>query len=199
MENPFSSLTRYRSAFRKAGLLLIALALAALCALFSPSNGQSVQAMVKNQPFPYAQGVAMDTVLYQSVKAKLSAAETLKTSSAQTIKALQNEITATAKALIDQQKLGQHDAKTADSLRTVLADLGTKFKTASEGLQSAQQATDEVLKVLPRSIRKIVQNQSPDQQAEAVVDFIGVLKARKWKWLGAGSGIAFVLTLIFAR
>lgn len=199
MENPFSSSTRYKSRYRKAGLLLLALALAAFCAHFTPSRGQAVQAMVKNQPFPYPSGVAMDTLLYSSVKAKLQAAELVKTRSAQTIATLQTEIRAIGKALIDQQVLGQHDAKTADSLRAVLAVLITKLQTAGDEVTAAQKAINQVLAVLPRSVRILVQQQTPDQQASAVTEYVGILKARKWKWLGAGAGMAFVFTLLITR
>jgi hypothetical protein len=188
-------MTRFEFRCRKAALLLLALGLAVLCALFNPGKAQSVQSLVKNQPFPFAQGVAMDTVLFKSIKAKLEAAEALRNSSVQTIAALQAEITGMEALLKTQQALATYDAHTVDSLRLAVADRKARLDTATVSLSLAKRAIDDVVQVLPRPIRKILKTAPPDQVASAIVDYIHTLQKRKWNWAGASALAGIVLTL----
>jgi hypothetical protein len=202
MANPFNNSTRFNSRCRKAGLLLLALGLATLCALFAPANGQSVQAMVKNQPFPYAQGVAMDTLLYKAVKAKLQAAESLRLNSSERISALEAEITGMQTLLADQQKLGQYDALKADSLTQLTGDLTWELGKAKGALEQAQRTMNEVVRELPKRIQKKVVNASAAEVSTIVTDYIDVLQARKWKWAGVSTligGVGSLVTLLLLR
>ena len=195
MNKLLTNTTRFRSRCHNAFLLGIALALAFLCALFSPADAQNVQAMVKNQPFPYAQGVAMDTLVYRSVKTKLLAAEQLRVSSRKAVDSLQSEIRATRKAMDDQFRLGRYDARRADSLATKMNGLQAELATENRLADQAQQAIDEVLKELPRRVRKMLKTATPDQVAGATVDYIHTLQKRKWTWAGGSALVAFVLSL----
>lgn len=188
-------MTRFEFRCLKAALLLVALGLAAICALFYPAKGQSVQSLVKNQPFPFAQGVAMDTVLYKSIKTKLEAAEALRNSSVQTITALQVEITGLQTLLKAQKALATYDARTADSLGRIVADRTAKLDAATESLTLARRAIDDILKELPRRIQKTLKAATPDQIASAIVDYIHTLQKRKWYWAGASALGGIVLTL----
>lgn len=202
MANPFNNSTRFSSRCLRAALLGLVLGLAALCALFTPADAQSVQSMVKNQPFPYAQGVSMDTVLYKSVKAKLQAAEQLKAASAATISALQTEISATNLALTDQKKLGGYDARKADSLLNVSQVQASQLETAKTNFDKAQKVITSVLASLPRRLRKQYQNSAPEQIATAVVDYINLLQVRKWKWAGVSlivGGVGSLVGIIILR
>jgi len=174
-------------------LLLVALGLAALCALFTPADAQSVQAMVKNQPFPYPQGVAMDTVLYKSVKAKLQVAEQMKASASASITALQKEITGLRTALADVQNLSDHDAGQARTLGTQLELSESKLQKATTELKDAQRVIDKVVDELPRRVRKTLVSATPDQIATAVVDYIHTLQSRKWTWAGVSTVGGIVL------
>ena len=195
MTNQRPNTTRLQWRCRKALVLLAALAIASVMALFSPASGQ-VQSMVKNQPFPFPTGVAMDSALYASVRAKLVAAESLRISSQKAIQDLQGEIKATRTAKDNLFRLQQYDAHRADSLTTCMQTLQGKLQSAQDSLTTAQGAIDTVLGELPRRIRKALVSASPDQVATNVVTYVHTLQARKWKWLGAGTGIGTILTLI---
>lgn len=187
-------MTRYRLICLKAAWLLLALFIGLLLSVL-PADGQSVQAMVKAQPFPYAQGVAMDSPLYRSVKAKLEAAEDLRISAQHTIDALSTEIDASRKAYADLQALDQYDAARADSLRQVTAMLEPQLTAAQGKLNQANQATDSVLQELPRRTRKALKGATPDQIATAVVDYIHTLQQRKWTWSAASALLGIGLTV----
>lgn len=171
-------------------------AITIICALFTPAAGQSVQSMVKNMPFPYAQGVAMDTTLYKNVKAKLEAADLLRINSAKSISDLQAQIKGTYAALEDSKKLGKYEAKQADSLRAVLAIKIGLLQTATGDLQRANSAFTDVLGSLPRRVRKQLTGATPATIALAVDEYIDLLQARKWKWSGVAVGVGFLGSLI---
>lgn len=175
----------------KAGLICL---LGLLISQFCPA--QSAQFMVKQQPFPYAQGVAMDTLLYQKVRARLLAADSLALAADNTIKALQAEILANRKARDEQFRLGQYDAAKAKTLLVQANVLQAQLTTAQDLLREAKLARDEIVKQLPRKTRRALVDATPEQIARSVVDYIDTLQARKWKWLAAGGGIGFVLGLV---
>lgn len=173
-----------------------------LWAALNAATAQSVQSMVKNQPFPFAQGVAMDTVLYKSVKAKLQAAEALKISSELAISSLKTEQKAIRQALADQRAVSAYDTKKLDSLSTLLVNTITRLEAARQLAGQAQRMTDEVLSKLPRSIRKTLVGATPERIATATLDYIQTLRVRKWYWAAGGAGIGgslFTLLLLSLR
>ncbi|RYC69751.1 hypothetical protein [Spirosoma sordidisoli] len=191
MKNLLVPSTRYGSRCRKALLLLVALALSALCALFTPAGAQGVQAMVKNQPFPYAQGVAMDTTIYAGVKAKLLAADALRKASKAAVDSLQREILKTRTALDDQTQLGRYDAGQAQALTQQLGSLQTQLVTAQVGYQRADESINRVLEALPRRYRN--RAKSYDEIALATEEYTRTMRWRPAKWGGAGIGLGFLL------
>lgn len=180
----------------KAGLLFLSVILGVLLSQYSCA--QSVQAMVKNQPFPYPTGVAMDTLLYKNVKTKLLAADSLRAASERAIKTLQTEILATRKAMDDQFRLGQYDAAKAQTLLVQMNILQRELVDAQALLREAQLARDKILRELPRKIRKVLESATPDQIAQATVEYIHTLQKRKWTWSGISAGAGFLLGVIAA-
>ncbi|QIP16819.1 hypothetical protein G8759_31340 [Spirosoma aureum] len=183
----------------KAALLCLSVVLGLLlskCSYGQTEPVPSVQAMVKNQPFPYYCGVAMDTLLYARVKARLVAADSLRAASERAIKALQAEIAATRKALDDQFRLGQYDKAKAQTLLVQMNMLQGQLTQVQDYLRQAQLARDAVVKELPRKVRKLLEQATPDQIAAATVDYIHLLQKRKWKWAGWSVGGGFVLGLL---
>lgn len=189
-------MTRFQFNCRKGVLLLLAFLLAALCALFTPAHAQSVQAMVQRQPFPYPSGVAMDTVLYKTVKAKLLAADSLRSSAQRHIKTLQAEIQLTRKAKDDLFRLQTYDAGRADSLTRQMNVLQGDLIEINALLTEAESAIDGVIRTLPRRIQKQLNPEEPEQIARATAEYVTLLQWRKWKWAGAAAGISFILSLI---
>ncbi|GAB3550536.1 kinetochore Spc7 family protein [Spirosoma fluminis] len=190
--------TRYTSRCHKAALLLIALGLAALCALFTPADAQSVQAMVRNQPFPYKTGVAMDSALYANVKAKLQAADQLRVKARQAIDSLQKEIKATRRAMDDQALVGKHDKAQLEMLAAKMNSLQNDLNIAKSKLQQAEDTIAQIVNALPRRVRKSIT--TPDQIARATVDYIHTLQNRKWSWSAVsviGGFLAGVAAILF--
>ncbi|QIP14745.1 hypothetical protein G8759_20050 [Spirosoma aureum] len=178
----------------KAALLCLSIALGILLSQLSYGQSQPipmVQAMVKNQPFPYPCGVAMDTTLYVKVRARLLAADSLRSASERAIRALQAEIVATRKVIDDQFRLNQYDEAKAKTLLAQLNSLQGQLIQAQTTLREASLARDAIVKELPRKVRNQLQQATPDQIAAATVTYIHVLQNRKWKWAGwaAGSGV----------
>ncbi|RIV20526.1 hypothetical protein DYU11_21000 [Fibrisoma montanum] len=157
------------------------------------SRAQSVQAMVKDQPFPYATGVAMDTLLYARIKTRLVLADTLRIRSKRAVDSLQLEIRLTRKQLDDQVRLGQYDAGRAGALATQMNVQQSLLVDAQTSLRLAQLAFDEVLTALPRRVRKSLR--TADEIARATVNYVRTLQSRQWKWGGFGAGVGFVLGL----
>lgn len=202
MNNPVLSTTRFVSScinlvhlvffWSLAGLYVLAsavlpmLLLVGLLLLVGPADAQSVQAMVKQQPFPYRTGVAMDSALYANVKAKLLAAEQLRKTSEQAIRDLQAEIGLTRKAMDDQMALGRHDKAQADRLAGEMNRLQGELNVAKSSLSQAEQAIGNVLVALPRRVRKTLRNATSEQIAAATLDYLHTLQKRKWTWSGAG-------------
>lgn len=200
-------MTRYESICRRAGWKLLVIGAAALIAWLLSSfnvNAQAVSAappvaMVKQQPFPFSMGVAMDTTTYGLVKAKLRAAEQLRISSQKTVESLQLEIRQTRQALDDQFRLGKYDAGVAMGLTAKMNLLQADLVRAQETLRSAETAIDGVLQLLPRHIRKNLAVGQPDKIADALSDYVSTLKKRKWTWsgsfliVGVVTGIALIL------
>ncbi|QIP15693.1 hypothetical protein G8759_25195 [Spirosoma aureum] len=183
----------------RAGLLFLSLVIGLLlskCSYGQTQSAPSVQAMVRNQPFPYHSGVAMDTVLYVRVKTRLIAADSLRAAAEKAIKTLQSELLATRKAIDDQFRLGQYDKAKAQTLLAQLNILQGQLVQAQDWLRQAQLARDAVVKELPRKVRKLLEQATPDQIAAATVDYIHVLQKRKWKWAGWSVGGGFVLGLL---
>ncbi|MCX6216487.1 hypothetical protein [Spirosoma sp.] len=202
MKNRSRPSTRSKSNFPDWIILLFFFGLAMLWAALNAATAQSVQSMVKNQPFPFAQGVAMDTVLYKSVKAKLQAAEALKISSELAISSLKTEQKAIRQALADQRAVSAYDTKKLDSLSTLLVNTITRLEAARQLAGQAQRMTDEVLSKLPRSIRKTLVGATPERIATATLDYIQTLRVRKWYWAAGGAGIGgslFTLLLLSLR
>lgn len=179
-------------------MLCLSILIGVLLSQYCPA--QSAQFMVKNQPFPYAQGVAMDTLLYQKVRARLLAADSLALAADNTIKALQAEILANRKARDEQFRLGQYDAAKAKTLLVQSNVLQAQLTAAQDLQREAKLARNEIIKQLPRKTRKALVDATPEQIARSVVDYIDTLQARKWKWLAAGTGLGIAISIaVFAR
>lgn len=162
--------------------------------------------MVKNQPFPYHTGVAMDTLLYASLKSKLEVAQQLRKSADVRINSLISEITATRKAMDDQVRLGLHDAGRASTLATDMNLLQGNLANAQADRVKADRAFDEILDTLPRRVRKKLSRtgggtairpaRNPEELAEATADYIKTLQSRTYKWAGVSGAVGIVFTLI---
>ncbi|MBD2700147.1 hypothetical protein IC229_05840 [Spirosoma sp. BT702] len=161
-------------------------------------TGQSVQAMVKQQPFPYATGVAMDTATYQAVRAKLQAADQLKRDARRAIDSLLHEVNLTYKGLLDQQALRQHESTRLNEALTRMQLIDTQLSQATTKLKQAEQIRDAVLQTLPRRIRKQLTTASPDVVAEQVATYIKTQQRRKWSWASVSLTGGFVLGVLTA-
>lgn len=184
-----------------AGWKLLILTAAVLISMLMATlkvNAQPV-AMVKHQPFPFASGVALDTITYDAVKQKLRAADRLRISSKRAVDSLQAEVKATRKALDDQFLLGKHDAGTVMGLTAKLNLLQADLVTAQNSLRAAEDAIGNVLAQLPRRIRKNLRIDQPDAIARAASDYLATLKMRKWTWSGSTLvvGIGIGIFLVF--
>ncbi|QJD79549.1 hypothetical protein [Spirosoma rhododendri] len=191
-------MTRYESTCAKAGWKLLLLGAAVLISFLLAgfdASGQPV-AMVKQQPFPYPVGVAIDTATYGAVKAKLRAADRLRVSAQHRIDSLQAEVAATRKALDDQFRLGKYDAGTAMGLTARMNLIQSELASAQNSLRVAEGAIDGVLALLPRSVRNKLRVDQPDKIADALSEYVSTLKKRKWRWSAAFFGAGALAALL---
>lgn len=152
--------------------------------------------MVQHQPFPYPTGVAMDNATYGLVKAKLLAADSLRITSSRAIADLQAELNLHQTAYAELFKLDQYDKARAQTLLAQLTVLQAQLTQAQATLRGAGLARDQIVGQLPRSIRKTLSDATPDQIAQATVDYLKTQKKRKWKWLGWGASVGTLLGIL---
>ncbi|RYC69816.1 hypothetical protein [Spirosoma sordidisoli] len=199
MNNFVNATTRFGLRCRKALLLLVALALATLGALFTPADAQvlpPVLPMVNQQPFPYPTGVALDNSTYAAVKAKVRAADSLRTHAEARIQALTLEITATRGALADRDRLSRHDSLQTARLRGRLRQVETELGVVKQELERANGTIARVVATLPRRLRRLLARLAdPDQTYSTLVTYLDTLRVRKWTFGGAGCALGFVLGL----
>lgn len=202
MKNPNSNTTACAHFFIKATLLGIAL-LIGLC-MAQCSFGQAVPAliselnvrsMVHQQPFPFGSGVAMDTLVYQSIKRTLTAADQLRKQAQLRINALESELTGTHAALDDQLTLAKNERDRRRELIQKKDDLEAELVTTTARVKAADDAFASVIKGLPHSVRKKLTGATPEQIATAVVDYVHLQQSRKWKWSAGAGIIGFVIGL----
>jgi hypothetical protein len=196
-------MTRLEFNFLKALLYLVA-GLLALLLGFTPARAQVPEPkeplvpMVAGMPFPYAQGFAMRQTYLEQIRTQLIKADTLRVQSQRAIDALSQTIRSAVAYQHQLDSLGTYNRRAADSLQVVVTEKQGLLTQSQDSLGAANRARDRILAPLPKRIRKILATATPDQQATAVTDHVTTLVWRKWKWLGAGTGIGFVLSIVAA-
>lgn len=214
MKNLLAASTRFGSRCRRAAVLLGVLLLVGLYALLSailpgllligvlalihPADAQRVQAMVKNQPFPYKTGIAMDSTLYSAVKAKLQAAEQLRETSRKAVDSLKKEVLLTRKALDDQARLSHYDQHKSEGLITQMNQLQQQLATAQADVKRADELVASVLAELPRRLRKDLKSAPAGVVAAATVNYVQTLQHRKWTWSGVSATAGILLGILLA-
>lgn len=203
MKTP-SKITRpYASQCRKAAVLIGSLLIAFLLSTYA-ANAQAPEPlkplvpMVKNMPFPYGQGFAMKQSYLEQIRKQIAGADSVVAKADTAIRALQQGIRSAVAYQQELDTLSRHNARKADSLALEVGVREGMLETTQDSLAAANRATERIMATVPKRIRKVLKNATPDQQATAVTDHVTTLVWRKWKWAGAGTGIGIVLSIIAA-
>ena len=157
-------------------------------------SAADVVPLTSRQPFPFHTGVAMAMPTYSGIKAKISAAQTLKIASRRAVDSLTVEANALRGALADQQRLTRHDEATTVRLLTDLATAQTRLTTASQQLTQATAILDQVRAWLPRRYRKRATTDAA--LGLAFEEYTERLARRPLKWGVGGAVLGALGTLV---
>ncbi|WP_234733232.1 hypothetical protein [Tellurirhabdus bombi] len=170
-------------------LLTTALLLTSLSLVFA----QEVRPLRQKDPFPFAQGVAINQPTYELIKTKIAAADELSKRSKKAVDSLKAEIAGLDTALAAQRRFGQQRSQE-------YTDLAGRYHTARDALELSEvdlrlatNSLDALKNLLPRRYRKRVLQ--PEQLSLVYDEYLSGLRKQRWQF-GAGGALLGVAGLI---